>query len=166
MVYNNEFTTTNSVLVALNMQRSEDGPLNCASFSDLESFIKISAFLFEECADKGMKISLAANGSDENGVFVRESDLHSLLYSLAEIEDSCTLRFVEMFDYISLSGFTDIVIITPYISGALVDFAERQRCENRNVVFCCAESADIPFETVKIGKTHSFVKPCEETEAV
>lgn len=166
MVYNNEYTTSNNVLVALNMQRAEEGVLCCANMSHVEGFIRHCAFLFEECENKGMKISFASNGGFEEGVFLRERDVHSLLYALAKIEEICSVKFTEMLENISLSGYTDIIIVTPYISGRLVEFAERQRCENRNVVFCCADDTEIPFEVVPIKKSRNFLRLSDDKEAV
>lgn len=163
MVYNNDYTTSNRMLILMNMQRNSGGNSGCASMTDIESFIKICAFLSEQCRKKEMRVSFAANGSNENGVFAENITHYSLLYKLAEIELRNAMRFPEMLEQINMANYTDIVILTPYICRDMIMFAEKQRNERRNVIFYCPEECDIPYQLIPFDKDYHYYQLNNET---
>lgn len=156
MVFNNEYTTTNRVLVAINMGKSSEGKLRPLMMSELETYIKGTAYLLDYFQRSGISAAFAANGSDENGVFAplgsgREY-FTGILRKLALLENTCCFDVNTLLENTRLDDYTDIVVFSSYISDDMLLFAKRARQDGKNLWFYCNDDRESSFESVRIGR--------------
>lgn len=159
MVFNNEFSTLNRVLIMINMQKSGEGEPRPPAIADTETMIKAAAFLLETFSKRRISVSFATNGSEKiliNGG-AEEEDYLGILRTLAEIENVCDTDFGYFFEHINFEEITDIMIITPYADGQMMTLAERERIKGRNVVFYCNGDVSPEFEAHKVGRIHKYM---------
>jgi len=140
MVYNNDYTTHNTVLVVMNMQRSEGGRVIPVYHEDVELYIKLTAAILDECRKKGFRAGFAVNGGNEASSVDYPADK---VYSSMEIlrglaglnERACTLDICDFMKRVNFSNYTDVVIITPFISKRVLQNVARLKRAGLNVCF-------------------------------
>lgn len=126
MVFDNEFTTERRVMILMNMQRSETHVQPLSDFN-LELQIKAAAFVLDYCENAGStECALAANTSEPLDIPAASGYEHtiSVLRTLAELEATCGDYADVFFEKLDLNDFTDIILITPFVSerlGALLN---------------------------------------------
>jgi len=157
MVYNNEFTTESSVLIAVNMQKREGGKTVPAFSGDIELFIKMTAFILEKCAERGVRAGFFINGGDsdnpEGFTDIRSCSYGEILRGLAAIDEGvCRIDFVNAIRLTDLSPYTDIAVITPYLSEKISDFLLGT---GKNIVFYSNDAADYggSYEVLPYGRS-------------
>lgn len=147
-VYNNEYSTSRSVLILMNMQRKDIYPVTCTDYKDVEAFIKLTVKICEECLDNGCPCAFVTNGGDNSqrgmasDLIISAEQYESVLRQLAGLDFLCSLDFGRLCESINTGGFTDIFIITPYIDDEMTEFAENMKSKQINTVFYC--SGEIP----------------------
>ncbi len=132
MVFDNEFTTERRVMILMNMQRSESQILPLSDYN-LELQIKAAAFVLDYCENAGStECALAAN--TENAVSIPAASGYehaiSVLRILAELEPTCGDYADVFIENLNLNDFTDIILITPFVSerlGALLNALSLKR---------------------------------------
>lgn len=158
MVFNNEYTTTNRTLIVINMGKSSEGRLRPILNSELETYIKATAFLLDVFSQNGSSAAFAANGSEENGIFVplgsTNEYFHGILRRLSAIENTCSFDICTLFENIRAEEYTDIVIFSNYVSDELAELAGRINYEGVNVYFYSNDDKDIGVQTVPIGRVN------------
>ncbi|MBQ8791688.1 MAG: DUF58 domain-containing protein [Ruminiclostridium sp.] len=139
IVCNNEYTTSRTALIIINMQRNEYLPVNCANIRDTEAFIKLSVKLMDDCVKDSCVCALATNGGTSIGtatdMIVTAEHYERALKTLAKLENSCSYSFAEFSDNINADIFTDIFIITPYIDEFMLEYAGKLFQKNINTIF-------------------------------
>lgn len=124
MVFDNEYTTERRVMIVMNMQRSETyvQPLSDAA---LELQIKAAAFVLDYCENAGStECALAANTDVPLNIPAASGYEHTIgvLRALAELEASCG-EYADVFlENLELNDFTDMILITPFVSERLGEF--------------------------------------------
>lgn len=160
MVFSNDFTTDNRMLILLNFQRSPLGEPTPPIISDTETMIKAAAFLLELCAQTKTSADLAINGS--GGVFAEggacNENYMKLLRELSAVENTCEQIFADFFSSLNLSPYTDIVVITPYIDGEMYSLLRSQSVRERNViVYCNTDEIADGLQVKPLGRLHKFI---------
>ncbi|MDR0197280.1 MAG: DUF58 domain-containing protein [Oscillospiraceae bacterium] len=141
MVYNNDYTTRNTVLIMINMQRGDASGTVALPGADIEVFIKAAAFFLEKCAQKRFGVGFAANGGSASGAVncpagKTRSNIEILRALAAFDERECLADFYDAVRRIDLTGYTDFVIITAFISPRLLKAADYLKGAGINVCFC------------------------------
>ena len=123
MAYNNEFTTERRVLIVLNMQRGYNLERQQLSVPVLESQIKAAAFILDHCYKSRTEVSLVANSTTGLCTEYGTGYQHTIdvLRSLAELKNGCGKHIDDLFSELSFNGYTDVVLITPFISDKVVE---------------------------------------------
>ncbi|MBQ8614360.1 MAG: DUF58 domain-containing protein [Ruminiclostridium sp.] len=159
MVFNNEFTTTNRVLILLNLQKSAEGDPRPPITADTETMIKAAAFLLNMYSERGISVSFGTNGSGkillEGGS--AEEDYLKILRCMAELENTCDMDFGEFMGRIDFEEITDIVIITPYIDERIIAHADMQKRMGRGVLFYCNDEESCDYQLIKVGRIHKYL---------
>lgn len=123
MAYNNEFTTERRVMMILNVQR---GDMYASSLSEnaLELEIKAAAFVLDYCLNNGAECALVSNVSERLFIPPASGLEHTVnaLRRLAELENVCGERLDEMLRSLDLNDFTDVILITPFVSERVGEF--------------------------------------------
>ncbi len=158
MVFNNEFSTANRVLILLNLQKSPEGDPRPPIISDTETMIKAAAFMLNMYAERGISASFGTNGSGkilfEGGT--SEEDYLKILRCLAELENTCDMDFGEYCSRIDFGEITDIAVITPYIDEEMANRFDMERRKGRNIIFYCNQEAECGYQLIKIGRIHKY----------
>lgn len=159
MVFRNDFTTENRVLLLLNLQRSPIGEPRPPMISDTETMIKAAAFLLSVFSERKCAVSLAVNGSGgicaEGGT--TSEDTRKLLRALAGLENTCDTDFADFFQGIPTETFTDLAILTPYLDERLLLRAREEKRLGRNVFFYCNEDVPEEFGVIPLGRLHRYL---------
>ncbi len=137
-VCSNEYSTSNKTLVLMNMQRKSVYPITCVDFYDLEAFIKLSVKLVEDTLKNGGSAAFAASGGNGRcyaDMINSEEQTLPLLKKLAELDSSCHTEFSDFLSAVNCTAFTDVIIISSYIDGAMKDFADELFRMGKNTVF-------------------------------
>ncbi|MBE6880256.1 MAG: DUF58 domain-containing protein [Ruminococcaceae bacterium] len=149
-VSNNEYTTSRTALVLMNMQRNYYKPVTCANIRDTEAFIKMSTRIMEDCVRDGCHCAFATNGGSSTGIasdlVVTPEHFEGTLRILAQLENTCSYDFKEFCDNINSQIFTDIFVITHYIDDFMLQYADKLRIHGINTVFLT--TGEIPEESV------------------
>ncbi|MCL2634927.1 MAG: DUF58 domain-containing protein [Oscillospiraceae bacterium] len=158
MVYNNDYTTENTVLVIMNMQRREGGNVVPALPNDIELYIKITAAILDTCASSGFRSGFAASGGNQFGFTEFPADkIYShieILRGLAALdEQECYIDICDTINRINFKNYTDIVIITSFLSKRLLKTANRLNQAGLNVIFYSDR-----FEDTENEQEHSQYK--------
>ncbi len=159
MVYRNDFTTSNRVLILINLQRSPFGDPRPPAAADTETMIKAAAFLLELLAGRGCSADLAANCAPElyaAGGAERE-DYQKLLRCLSGLENLCETDFRDFFSRLDLSRFTDAVILTPYLDERLLLLAREEKRRGLRVLFYCCGNVSEGLDVIPMGRLHKYV---------
>ena len=159
MVFNNDFTTENRVLIMINMQKSPIGDPRPPIIADTETMIKAAAFLINMYSGRGTAVSLAVNGSGkivcEGGR--GEEDYLGILRQLSSLENTCETDFCDFCGMIDFEEITDIAVITPYIDERIGSFAREQKRLYRNVFFYCNDETECGSEVIHLGRIHKYM---------
>ncbi len=149
-VSNNEYTTSRTALVLMNMQRNYYKPVTCANIRDTEAFIKMSVRIMEDCVKDGCSCAFATNGGSSIGtasdLIITPEHFEGTLRILAQLENTCSYDFKEFCDNINSRIFTDIFIITHYIDDFMLEYADKLRIFGINTVFYT--TGEFPEESV------------------
>ncbi len=159
MVFNNDFTTENRVLILMNLQKTGIGDPRPPVIADTETMIKAAAFMIDMYAEQKISVSFATNGSGkilENGG-ASEEDYLGILRVLAGLENTCDTDFCDFCSRIDFEEITDIAVITPYIDERVIGFARNQKRLGRNVFFYCNDEADCGHEVIHLGRIHRYM---------
>lgn len=139
IVCNNEYSTSRTTLIVMNMQRKGVAPVTCTNIRDVEAFIKLSVKLMWDSVYSGCTAAFATNGSKRSGIatnLIRTNEgCETALRVLASLENNCECDFEEFTENINISIFTDIFILTSYIDDFMLEFADKKRRNGINVVF-------------------------------
>lgn len=132
MVHNNQYTADQDLLVILNVQSREYENYLVIDKEKVENGIKICAGFFEDTIISGIPVRFAANASLEDNrnpiisnSFHGDEHIADLMQTLAHIPLKSSDAFSVFLDgpCRELSA-SDIVIVTPYISDFIFDFAK------------------------------------------
>lgn len=156
MVFNNEYTTTNTALVIMNMQRSENGEPIAMHISYTETYIKASTFFIDKCFANHIKIGFATNGHiRDKGVYIppdnTQQHVYSLLSLFAELENQCSMSIGELLDSLDYTFVTDIFLLTTYIDDNMLAVAAYLKSIGKNIIFYCNEEVEMPYQLVRTG---------------
>ena len=131
MVYNNDYTSQQSVTVILNLQSREFEHFETMDQDRMEDAIRVCARLFDDTLATGMPLRFMVNGNvDEARKTVVTSEywgaeyVESLLQVLAKLRLTATedfSRYLNM-NYRDITS-TDLVIVTLYLNDAITSFA-------------------------------------------
>ncbi len=139
IVCNNEYSTSRTALILMNMQRRGISPVTCADIRDTEAFIKLTVKLMDDNLKDGCKCAFATNGGGVRGkatnLIITPEHSETALRTLAQLDNICSLQFMDFIDSINIGIFTDVFILTPYVNDPLLDYAEKKRRDGINVVF-------------------------------
>jgi len=143
MVYNNDYTTECGVLIAINMQKREGGKVIPAYYGDVEYYIKLAAAILDQCARSGFRAGFFSNGGgnpdndggSESSVYIPACPVRKfgeILRGLAALDEKeCRTDFAASFRRVDLSDYTDVVVITPYLSESVVAALKNTRLNVR-----------------------------------
>jgi len=157
MVCNNDYTTECGVLIAINMQKREGGKVIPAYCADIEYYIKLAAAILDQCAQSGFRAGFFANGGIADGghAYIPACPVRKfgeILRSLAALDEKeCETDFVAAFRRVDLSDYTDIVLITPYLSESVVAALTSARL---NVRLYTSDDFETGFDTVPLRRGH------------
>lgn len=144
MVFDNEYTTERRVMIVMNMQRSETYIQPLSDFA-LELQIKAAAFVLEYCENAGStECALAANTSEPLSIPASSGYEHTIgaLRSLAELEAACG-EYADVFlENLELNDFTDIILITPFVSERLGELLNGLTLKRKTVKIFTAGLSD------------------------
>lgn len=124
MVYSSEFTTERAMLVVMNMQRSFTDERRRLSVTDIEAQIKAAAFMLDVCRAARTPCALCANTVQPLATPCAEGYAHTieLLRILAELKNGCGRHIDDYIETLDISGYTDVVLITAFVSERTADF--------------------------------------------
>lgn len=134
MAYKNEFTTERRILIILNMQRGANAYEHPMNLSILEAHIKAAAFALDYCSRVTAECALTANTAERLYIPPSSGYEHTMeiLRRLAELENICGEYLDDMAASIDYGGFTDIILITSFVTervcGILEGLSERGKC--------------------------------------
>ena len=144
MVFQNDFTSRQSVTVLLNMQSTEYEQHEVTRRELIENAIRLCAGLFDSTLAAGMPLRFMCNGTVTRGSreavstaeYWGREHVEGLLQILARLQLHSTEDFAVYLDGIfSEVTSTDIIIVTAYMSEGLLDFASRKEQAGTNVKF-------------------------------
>lgn len=144
MVFDNEFTTERRVMILMNMQRSETHVQPLSDYN-LELQIKAAAFVLDYCENAGStECALSANTEAALAIPAASGYEHALevLRALAELEPTCGDYADVFFERLDLNEFTDIFLITPFVSERLGAFLNSLSLKRKTVKILTAGLAD------------------------
>lgn len=150
-VRNNEYTTSRTALVLMNMQRRDIKPVVCAHIRDTEAFIKMSVKLMEDCVKNSCCCAFASNGGTSIGtvsdLIFTPDHFEGTLRLLAQLENTCSYDFKEFCENINTGIFTDIFVITHYIDEFMLEYADKLRLTGINTIFYT--TGEFPEDSIK-----------------
>lgn len=156
MVFNNEYSTNQNLLILMNMQAKSFGNVSCTNIRNVETFIRISAKLMYDSLNKGIRSGFASNGGGIDGFFIppenNSEQYLSILRKLAELESECSVNFSLFCDKINTSYFTDIAIITQYVDDNMLEFGHRMNRYNKNVIFYTNDEANTHHQLIPVNR--------------
>lgn len=134
MAYNNEFTTERRVMIVLNLQRGENYGSSLGD-NALELEIKGAAFVLQYCLEMSAECALAANCGETLFIPAASGFEHTIevLRRLAELENVCGERLEELLPELDFNDFTDVILITPFVSEKISEFLEGLHLKGK----CC-----------------------------
>lgn len=161
MVRNNDFTTSQSLTVILNMQTQviESGKVVFPQLA--ENAIRVCASVFDQALGQGIPVRLATNSftaQERQTIYTSEasSNEHTLelLRTLARLElrstEDISIYLQNIYDQTVSS---DILLVSAYLSEPILEFA-RQKMEEgfhvRILVVGFVAAADLPGEEVDV----------------
>jgi len=153
MVYNNDYSTESAALIAMNMQKNDGGKVVPAYSGDIEHYIKMTAAILEGLMNGGFRAGFMANGGNQDSFtdIPANGSYTEILRGLAALdENECSLDFVKAIRLTDLSAYTDIVVITPYITESMIDFLKGT---GKNIVFYTNDAAQSgEYEVVRFRR--------------
>lgn len=155
MVLNKDFTTSSRLLILLNFQRRDD-ILTHASDSVCELLIKAAAFALDGAVKSGSEFRLAINAPNEEPSLVRSGEdfRMELLRRLARITPSCDRSVADFINEQPLEEFTDILLITPFLSQRTSDILKgREQFGQYIRVYGTQNDSDCDFFVQIVRKT-------------
>lgn len=144
MVFQNDYTSRQSVTVLLNMQSSEYEQHEVTRREHIENAIRLCAGIFDSTLNSGMPLRFMCNGTMVKGSreaistaeYWGREHVEGLLQMLAKLRLHSTEDFgVYLNNVYPDVTSTDIVIVTVYMSEALLEFASRKEQAGINVKF-------------------------------
>ena len=142
MVYNNDYTSRQSVTIILNMQSRQFEHQEVVDEDRMENGIRVCAGLFQT-ALSGMPTRFMSNCTTDSsrsttvtGEYWGEEYIVGLLELLARLQLHSTEDFGNYLAGITASiSSTDIVIVSGYLSRPMLDFADGKRMDGVHVRF-------------------------------
>ncbi len=139
IVCNNEYSTSRTALVMMNMQRYGVSPITCADIRDTEAFIKLTVKILNDNLRDGCQCGFATNGGSYRGfatnLIIAPEHYEGALRKLATLDNICSLAFTEFTESVNIGIFTDVFILTPYIDDFMLEYADKKRKNGINVIF-------------------------------
>lgn len=128
MVYNNEFTTERKLLVILNLQRMQADETQRLSVSVMEAQIKGAAYVLDYCYRNHIAVGFAINSAEEYFSPPEEGYEHTIniLRVLARLKNRCGCHIDDFLEKQDCSEYTDILLISNFLSDKSADFLKRQ----------------------------------------
>lgn len=122
MAMNKDFTTCSRLLILLSFQRRDD-IITAASDSVCELMIKAAAFALDCGIRNGSQMAMAINVPDEEPVSAKSGEdfRTEQLRRLAKVKPCCKTPTSEFITSQPLEEYTDIVLITPFLSQSNAD---------------------------------------------
>lgn len=144
MVFQNDYTSRQSVTVILNMQSTVYEQHEVTRRELIENAIRLCAGIFDSTLTSGMPLRFMCNGTLVKGSrepvstaeFWGREHVEGLLQMLAKLQLHSTEDFSVYLNniYPDVTS-TDIIIVTVYMSEGLLDFAARKEQQGTNVKF-------------------------------
>lgn len=163
MVYNNEFTTDKSLLLIMNLQSViSDEKINIKP-REIETAIKAAAYIIDKCYGMRVSFGFAANGTiARTGIVIPNGNSYEhciqTLRVLAELNNECNIHIDDFIGKLDAGDYTDVAVITPFISKGMAEFADSVKMRRKNIVFYSndLEPCD-EYRIIPIGRyTHNF----------
>ncbi|HIS68565.1 MAG TPA: DUF58 domain-containing protein [Candidatus Gallacutalibacter stercoravium] len=159
MVFQNDYTTSQSIAVLLNMQsRLEEGNTSLDR-DNIENCIRVCASYFDDTLQSGIPVRFLSNTSldgTEQPVVSNEAwgqeHVLELLRLLARLEFTTTEGFDSFLNGVDGAvTATDVVIVTCYLSPGIVAFARKKQDAGLHVRIAVlglreADAADLPAD--------------------
>lgn len=142
MVFQNDFTSRQSVTVVLNMQSREFEQHEVTDRYNIENAIRVCAALFDGTLTTGMPLRFMCNGTMTpggrdavvTGEYWGREHVESLLQLLARLQLHSTEDFgVYLQNIYGDVSSTDMVIVTAYLNETVLDFAARKEAAGTSV---------------------------------
>ncbi len=148
MVYNNDYTSSQTATIILNMQSMEVERFNVIDEPLIENCIRVCAGIFDNTLKTGMPIRFMANGNTNGGkqhtftpLYWGKAFITDLFYTLSRLKLTATRDFTHYLGEISaLVTTTDVVIVTAYINESILQFANSKGRQGVNVTILCLGS--------------------------
>lgn len=147
MALDKDHTTCSRVLILLTFQRRADF-VAVAQNAVCEVLIKAAAFAVDEAVKLGAEYSFAMNLEEQEPLRVCLGDAAQLeiLRRLAAVEPMCETRTVDFIEKQPLGNYTDIVLISPFLSQNVADILEERRALGQGVyVYTPKNESDADF---------------------
>lgn len=147
MALNKDHTTCSRVLILLTFQRRAD-LVAAATNAVCEVLIKAAAFAVEEAVKLGAEYSLVMNLADDEPLKVLSGELPQIkvLRRLAAVEPLCETRTADFIEKQPLGNYTDIVLISPFLSQNEADMLKERRDKGQGVyVYTPKNESDADF---------------------
>ncbi len=141
MVYQNDYTSRQSVTVILNMQSREFEQFSVIDKEAVENAIRVAAGVFDSTLSTGMPMRFMVNGNDNQsriptvtGEYFGKEFVENLFVLLARLNVASTEDFGKYLNDIYHDVIsTDIVLVTPYISEPILEFIRRKSYDGTSV---------------------------------
>lgn len=159
MVYNNEFTTERRILVVLNMQRVPSDEKLQLSVTILEAQIKAAAFVLDYCYRNHIEVGFAVNSEDR---FYSRSDegyehTINILRMLTRLKNRCGKHIDDFLDELDCSEYTDVVLISNFMTDRVADRLKTLMCQGRYVTLLSNEVYETGFcDVCHVPRTRTY----------
>lgn len=160
MALNRDYTTCSRLLILLSFQRRDD-IITAATEPVCELMIKAAAFALDCGVRNGSEMAMAVNLPDEEPAAAKSGEdfRTEQLRRLARLNTCCKCSTAEFILNQSLEEYTDIVLITPYLSQRTADLLKgRQQFGQYIRVYGTQNESDSDF-FVQITRKVSDQKP-------
>lgn len=147
MVFNNDYTSSQSVTVLLNMQSMEVERFQVINTVTVENAIRVCAGIFDSTLVSGVPMRFMANGSVhidaenrpiETPQYWGREFVTELFYILARLKLEATRDFVHYLNEIYQNVTTsDLILVTPYINKDIMEFAISKQDSGVRVKLVC-----------------------------
>lgn len=134
MALNRDFTTCSRLLILLTFQRRDEMPIP-AEATVCELMIKAAAFALEQGVKNQAEFTLSINIPDEETPDVQSGEDFKTeqLRRLAKITPACHLPIVDFIKSQRPQDYTDIILITPYLSQDTSDYLKGREALGQGV---------------------------------
>ena len=166
MVHQNDYTTSQSVAVILNIQSREYDRLHISNEAEIENGIRFCATCFAYTQEFGIPVKLLTNAPLQNSAepvesneFAGSEHVLNLLRTLAKLQ----LISVEGFDSYLSSIYdritaTDILLVTSYVDEPVLEFVRKKEEDGTHVKLFVLETIPTDCDVEVYDLSHCFHK--------